>query len=213
MEVKRINYWIVVVILSLTSLWVVLFYTRDKNISQGIVKMIEVPYKIDKWQGKDIELDERILQILGTDKVILREYRTPENDVIWLYIVYCEKDRTRFRPPEYCYIGSGEAELIERDLVNIPISKESLLVNRLIFQTPNGMQMVLFWFMVNEKMFASYYKQQLYIVLNTLTGKGYQGAMVRLSSYFQTEDKEENLEKLKAFIKDLLPYLKELKER
>lgn len=207
MEIKKINYWIIVITLTLSSSWVMLFYNK-KDITQETLPLVQIPYEVNNWQGKDIELSEDIFQILGTDKVMLREYRNPEDDTIWLYLVYSEKNRTSFHPPEYCYIGGGNTELIEKDLVKIPIGEESLLANRLVFQTPRGMQMVIFWFTADKRMYASYYKQQLDLVLNTIKGKESQGVMVRLSTYVQTEDKEEEFKKMKIFIKDLIPYLR-----
>lgn len=207
MEVKKINYWIIIIILSLTSLWVMFLYAKDKDVTQGITAMIEIPYEIEDWRGKDIELDEEIFRILGTDKVILREYRTPENDIIWLYIVYSEKDRTSFHPPEYCYIGSAETELIKREIVTISLKKGKLFSNKLIFQMPKGQQMVLFWYMVDNHSFASYYRQQLHLIFNIIKGKSSQGMMVRLSSYFSQSNEEKKFSNLTNFIRDLEPYL------
>jgi EpsI family protein len=137
----------------------------------------------------------------------MREYKDEDENIIWLYLVMAERDRTSFHPPEYCYLGGGKTELLEKEVIDIALAEETLTVNKLIFQMPAGKQVILVWYMAGDKSFASFYKQQLYLVLNIIRGKESGGAMVRLSTYFSQNNKEEKLNSLKQFLKDLQPHL------
>ena len=207
MEVKKLNYWIVIIILIISLPVVFLVYKRQQPIEKTSFIPVNIPYKIDDWVGKDIPLTDKIYQILETNKVILREYKNQEGDIIWLYVVFSEKNRVSFHPPEYCYIGSGGTELIEKKVVMFPVDKKSLSVNKLTFKMPEGKQLVLFWYMAGSQTFASYYRQQLHLIFNIIRGKSSQGMMVRLSTYIQKGKKREDFKKLVSFIKNLEPYL------
>lgn len=209
MENKKINYLLVVMLLVITSILSILsFNKREDALKKEDFTMIEIPYELNGWLGKDVKLDEEVFEILGTKRIIMRQYKNSNDDIIWLYLVCSEKNRTSFHPPEYCYLGSGKNELLEKETASTEISDETLSFNRLIFQTQGGLQMVLFWFTADKEMFASYYKQQLRLLLNTIRNKKSEGIMVRLSTYFNPENEEERFEMMRLFIKDLMPYLR-----
>ena len=211
METKRINCWVVITILLLSSYWAIFFYIKSKDIDKSSVQIVQIPYKINNWQGKDVtwnqEEKERIFRILQTDKILLRTYKRPNDDNILLYIV-CSKKRISFHPPEYCYEGSG-AELSKKEIINIPIKNGTLLVNKMVFQKTESKELVVVWYMVDKQMYASYYRQQLNLILNALKGRSSRGMMVRISAYISGNDQERTLDGLKTFIGSLVPYLLE----
>lgn len=206
MEIKKINYWIVIIILIISLSIIFLLYKRQQPIEETFVIPVNIPHKIDDWIGKDIPLTDKIYQILGTNKVILREYKNQEGDIIWLYVVFSEKDRTSFHPPEYCYLGSGKTEIIKKDTITVAFDENSLSANKLVFQMARGRQLVLFWYMAGSQTFASYYRQQLHLILKIIRGKSSQGTMVRLSTYIQ-DDEEKAFKRLKLFLKSLISHL------
>jgi EpsI family protein len=205
MEIKRVNFWMVVIVLALSAIFVFSVYKKEQRIEKGEFVPFKVPESIAGWRGEKIELSEDITDILGTKKIILRQYEK-DKDLIWLYLVHSEKNRTSFHPPEYCYLGGGDYELISKEVISIPYKNDEFTLNKLIFKTSKRRQMVLFWYASGNKSFASYYKQQLNLVFNALKGKSTEGIMVRLSSYIY-DNEQETLDKLKIFLRELLPYI------
>jgi EpsI family protein len=86
---------------------------------------------------------------------------------------------------------------------------EGLLnINRLVFQTPKGRQLVVYWYQAGKRMFASYTRQQIYLALDALRNRPFKGFMIRVSTVDQQSD--ENIPTyLNNFINSLLPYLEE----
>ncbi|MCK4518614.1 MAG: EpsI family protein [Candidatus Omnitrophica bacterium] len=212
MGTKEAKYLVVIIILALSSLWVTFVLNRKGDVGRDSSKRIEIPYSLGEWNGKDADISpedsEEIYRILGTDKVILRNYVNDDGSIVQLYVVYSQKDRTSFHPPEYCYIGGGNAELIGKDLVRLSLYDGKLAVNRLIFETPRGTQQVIYWYAAGSKMYASYNKQQIRLVLDMLKGGEFQGLMVRLSSLPRADKEADDLAHFQNFANEIMPYLK-----
>jgi EpsI family protein len=214
MEKGKIKHWIVIIIFAVISLWVISYMRQPQDISQGTSFMVDLPYQLGDWQGKDASISSAEMQDiqdnLGTDKIILRHYINSKKQYVQLYIVFSQKNRTSFHPPEYCYIGSGSAELTSKKMQTINFEGRSLDINRLLFQTPKGRQLVVYWYQVGNKMFASYTRQQIYLALDALRNRPFSGFMIRLSTTDSGEGEQTPLY-IKDFITSLLPYLENAK--
>jgi EpsI family protein len=214
MEKEKLKYWIVLIVFAAVGLWVISYMMQPQDISQGTSFNVDLPYKLGDWQGKDASISgsemQDIQQTLGTDKIILRHYVNSKKQYVQLYIVFSQKNRTSFHPPEYCYIGSGSAELTSKKLQTIKFESRSLDINRLLFQTPKGRQLVFYWYQVGDKMFASYTRQQVYLALDALRNKPFSGFMIRLSTTDNSEGEETPMY-IKDFITELLPYFENTK--
>ncbi len=210
MEKEKIKYWIVIVIFAVTGLWVVSHLTKVEDVTQGSLFKIDLPYEFGGWKGKDINISDAemrdIQDSLGTDKIILRNYVNSKGEYVQLYIVFSRKNRTSFHPPEYCYVGSGGAELTSKKMVSLKLDSNSLDVNRLIFQTPKGRQLVVYWYQAGSKMFASYTRQQMHLVFDALRKREFRGFMIRVSTTDQQSNEDIPLY-LKDFITYIFPYL------
>jgi EpsI family protein len=212
MEKEKIKYWIVIILFIPVALWVLLYMNRTQDVTQGTSYQISLPYEFGDWIGKDaaistVEMQE-IQDNLGTDKIILRNYVNSKGDHVQLYIVFSQKNRTSFHPPEYCYIGSGSAELKSKEMTSLELDKKTLNINRLIFQTPKGRQLVVYWYQAGKRMFASYTRQQMYLALDVLRNRPFEGFMIRLSTVDQQSNQDIPLY-INDFITYLIPYLEE----
>ena len=212
MEKEKIKYWVVIVIFIIVGLWVISYLTKIQDITQGSSFKINLPLDFGDWKGKDANIGnaemQDIQENLGTDKIILRHYVNSKNEYVQLYIVFSQKNRTSFHPPEYCYIGSGSAELTSKKMVSLNSDSKSLDINRLVFQTPKGRQLVVYWYQAGKRMFASYTRQQMYLAFDALRNRPFKGFMIRVSTIDKQSD-EEIPKYLENFILNLLPYLEE----
>ena len=211
MEKGKIKYWIIIAMFGLIASWVAASHINaGRDVTQGSAHQIDLPYVFGNWRGEDIRISEadlrEIQDILGTDKIILRHYTNLEGDYIQLYIVFSQRDRTSFHPPEMCYLGAGSAELTSKRLVSLDLEGKPLDINRLVFQTPRSRQLVFYWYQAGKRMFASYVRQQAYLTWDILRNRPFKGFMVRLS----TTDKESGADVpgyVADFIESIIPHL------
>lgn len=212
MEKEKIKYWIVIVIFILVGLWVVSYLTKVQDITQGSSFKIDLPYEFGDWRGKDVNISDAemrdIQDNLGTDKIILRHYVNSKGEYVQLYIVFSQKNRTSFHPPEYCYVGSGSAELTSKKMVSLKFDSSSLDVNRLIFQTPKGRQLVVYWYQAGTRMFVSYTRQQIHLAFDALRNREFKGFMIRVSTIDRGSN-EDLPPYLNNFIISILPFLED----
>ncbi|MBM3254107.1 MAG: EpsI family protein, partial [Candidatus Omnitrophica bacterium] len=168
MAEKKLNFIVTVVLLTLTACSV-LFISSARKTSIINGRLLNFPMKLGNWSGKILPMDARVYQILGTDKVLFREYVNPQNEKVWFCIVYGEQNRQSFHPPEYCYLGGGNAELLDKGKVALRLNEKRIInVNKLLFQIGKYKQLVLYWFTAGNKMTENYYKQQIYFVLDEI---------------------------------------------
>ncbi len=201
---KKRNYWTVVVVFVLASLFVTrIHFSKEKRYSN--THLDNFPFEIGEWEGEDIEVDKYVTDILGTTDVLLRRYRNKEGDSLIFTIVYSGSHRSSFHPPEYCYIGGG-AHLADKGKEKIYIKEgEHLMTNKLILKYQKGMIKAWYWYSAGSDFTDNYYLQQMYFIGNVLKGKNKGGALIRVS----TEKIENNSEeKAKEFIKMALPFLR-----
>lgn len=210
MEKKEIRYWLIIVILALSAGWSVFVYSRVPDIKQEI-EPVKIPYSLSGWEGRDLPLSsqdfETIASMLETDKIMLRAYVNKAKERLMLYIVE-SKNRSSFHPPEYCYEGSGSAELIEKGINTFTIDNRQFSVYQLIYQRPNTKEMLFIWYMEGNASYESYYRQQLELVLGSIKGQLPTGRLIRISAYFSSaEGRKQAQEDLENFAGQILPFL------
>lgn len=207
MAERKVNFIIAVILLALAGCGV-LFIESLKKAPALDVKLLEFPMQVGEWTGKEMPMDKRVYEILGTDKVLLRQYTDKKDEKIWFAVVYGEQNRQSFHPPEYCYLGSGNVELLDRDKATLKLdNQKSMDVNKLIFQMGKYKQLVLYWFTAGDLMTENYYKQQIYFVMNQLRYGKSGGTLVRVSTTVINDDVKGAVERSQRFIREALKIL------
>lgn len=166
-------------------------------------KMAEFPMKIGEWQGKDLPLNERDYEILETKNLVMREYKNPKGESVYLYIIYSGDNRRALHPPEVCYTGGG-ATILEKTV--IPIT-DSLKANKFTIERKDSLHLVVYWFKSTDLNTYSYLKQQLKVVSDRLFGRKTSGAMIRVSTDIKEGGEEAALARIKSFIAQIEPLL------
>lgn len=204
---RKANFIIAIILLGLTA-WGVLFVTNLKKTPVPESKLLSFPMQVGIWTGKDMPQDKRVFEILGTDKVLFREYVNPQNEKVWLAVVYGEQNRQSFHPPEYCYLGSGKVELLDKGKVAVRLNeKDSFNANRLVFQMGKYKQLVLYWYSAGNKMTENYYKQQIYFVLDEIKYRKSSGTLIRVSTTVGNDDITQAIERCERFIREAFKLL------
>ncbi|MCK9555698.1 EpsI family protein [bacterium] len=199
---------ILIVILSLFAVAIMILYLR-KTLPPTEGKIMDFPLKVKDWQGAKEDVDQMVVDILETDKVLLTVFTSQQNKKVWFSIVYGEDNRLSFHPPENCYLGSGQTELLSKDEITLDLNGRKLEVNKRIFNTKNTKQLVLYWYMAGDREMASYYKQQFYLVLDQIKYRKSKGALIRVSSVIVNDNEEETYKILYDFLIDILPVLRD----
>ncbi len=164
------------------------------------------PKEIGEWKGEDITLSERDYEILETKNLIMRDYKNPKGDSVYLYIIYSADNRRALHPPEICYSGGG-ATILEKSV--IPITN-SLKANQFIIENKDSRQLVVYWFNSTNLSTYSYLKQQIKIVADRMLRKKTYGAMIRVSAVIKDNNVEVALGLIKAFVEKMEPGLKKM---
>lgn len=207
MAERKINFIVVLIILALNGCGV-LFIGSLKKAPVLDVKLLEFPIQVGEWAGKVMPMDKRVYEILGTDKVLLRQYADKKDEKVWIAVVYGEQNRQSFHPPEYCYLGGGNVELLDKEVSKIAIGEQKFMdVNKLIFQMGRSKQLVFYWFTAGGLMTENYYKQQVYFVMNQLKYRKSGGTLVRISTTIINDDINGAVDRCQRFILEALKIL------
>ncbi len=169
-------------------------------------KKPKLPAQLGGWNlRRELPISDDILAILGTKGAVIGEYVNEKQGKILVYILRSSSRRTSIHQPEYCYIGSGKNELLQKGTVDIQLNTgKSIAVNYLFIQTGRGFQVVTYFYTANELVSNSYNKQQFYFLLKRLKNEPVEGSLVRISKFYRKGKFEEELESLQPIVKSLL---------
>ncbi|MFH1283027.1 MAG: exosortase C-terminal domain/associated protein EpsI [bacterium] len=187
----------------------VALYLRQMEDSTA-VKVSLLPMEISDWQGNDIPLDERTYRILETKNLLMREYKSPENQSVYLYMVVSEVNRRVVHPPEVCYTGDGN-EISEKEHVevNMPGFKEPFALNSFVSMKGSMRESLVYYcYKSGDKFTTDYISQQANTVLSNVMGKYAPGALVRISIPIVNNDKEKAAQILREFSKEVFPLIR-----
>ncbi len=183
--------------------------SNDVPAQQKAVYAKQLPIFINGWSGEDIKVDDKTLEILETDDVLMRDYKKEGNPFIQLCIVYASNNRKVSHPPEVCYKGSGWS-LEEKIPVVFSIKSDEFpefSANKLILEKGDQKQLVLYWYKCNSEYAINYYKQQINIVKSEIiTGKSASG-LIRISTPIVNNDEDVAMMRVQRFSLNMLPLI------
>lgn len=155
------------------------------------------PLQVGSWQGKHLEVGQRVTDILETEAVALMEYRLNGADPVWLALVSGFGNRAAFHPPEICYVGS-HYEVLERGPIDVVLGGEKRRFMRLVIGQEQQRYEAWYWFTAGSRVTHNYYQQQAWLVLDAMHGKQPSGTLVRISTPV-TDNTEGSTQRLFAF--------------
>ena len=190
---------------SLIGLFVALgliIYLSGRPMPEVVEKrLVNLPYTIGPWVGKEFSLDKLIIDELETDVYVARNYMN-ENYLITLYIGYygTKKGGRTGHNPNSCYPSSGWSIFSDTD-TNIT---EGDIANRLIVTKGNKTQIVYHWYQDEGKIIKSGIEQNINRFINKVRFNRDEGAFVRISIYDREEGSEEALRQFGRLIMPLI---------
>lgn len=152
------------------------------------------------------EFNDTIMNILGVDNYIMREYRDQKGYSIWLYIGYYESqsEGEMIHSPKHCMPGSGWNPVQTKEVsLPDPRNENSLIViNQMLLQKGLEKQLAFYWYQGRGRIVANEYWDRGYMVLDSILKRRSDGALIRITG--SVNDLPADVEHQKEFITILL---------
>ena len=213
MENIKIRYIILSCILVFTALLVSFLNYGAYNKSEAGMRAInKIPLEFGKWQGKEVQLDNLIYEILETKSIIHRTYRSESGEDVFLSIVYYAETKVDLHAPEGCLGGKGI--LVEKTKKTISFINDNkftkLHLNQLIRKQKTHEEIIYYFYKAGHFMGESYIKLRFSLAMNKFTNQEKSGALIRVSTPVSSGDLKKSSGILVDFIAELYPYLQNL---
>ena len=145
----------------------------------------DFPETVGHWQkaGSDKILDDETLKVLRASDYLLRDFRAPDGTVANFYVGYYASQRTgaTYHSPLNCLPGSGWI-LSEPGKATIGLPDgSSFVANKYIIQNGEFRNMMVYWYQGRGRNVASEYWGKVYTVLDSVSMRRSDGAMVRVT--------------------------------
>ena len=187
----------------------------------------------DKWMGKELGLEKKVLDVLQLSDYMMRVYwpiapertdelyktnvsrrprptsqRSVKGGPLWLYVGYYESQRTgsTYHSPKNCLPGAGW-QFVESEYVKVALGKgQAQEINRVLIQKGLDQQVILYWYQDRGRVIASEYWAKGYMILDSITKNRTDGSLVRISIPVETSP-EDAYQRGLNFIQDVWPVL------
>ena len=160
----------------------------------------ELPATLNGWTAIDIEMDQDVARMLRADANVQRAYVHPLGYRIFVYIGYygTERGGTPEHTPEICYPAQGW-RIAEARRVGVGGEEDGFDVEEFIVEHAGETRLVHFWYRTPRATgITSIWKLRLHHFWGRLLTNRADGALVRLSTPFETGDLESARGKLRA---------------
>ena len=190
----------------------------------------------ERWKGKELGLEENILDVLQLSDYMMRVYwpimtssigpgaykknvnrqsasiSQPSSNTgpLWLYVGYYESQRTgsTYHSPKNCLPGAGW-QFVKSEHVRVRLGGSTeQIINRVLIQKGLDQQIILYWYQDRGRVIASEYWAKGYMIWDSITKNRTDGSLVRVSIPV-VDNPEAAYQKGLHFIQDLWPKLLE----
>ena len=158
-------------------------YLGEAHVERKELK--DFPQSIGAWQktGNDQILDDETLKVLRASDYLLRNFRSPDGQVVNLYVGYYASQRSgaTYHSPLNCLPGSGWT-LSEpgKAMVTLP-DGSGFIANKYVIQNGEYRSMMIYWYQGRGRNVASEYWGKVYTVFDSVRLRRSDGAMVRVT--------------------------------
>ena len=169
-----------------------------------------LPAQFGAWTGSDESIDQQQLDILGAGEFLLRDYASPTEPDVELFLAYYPSQRTgdTIHSPNHCLPGSGWVPTERKVILVSRPDGSSFPANRYIGSKSGQRSMVLYWFLAHDRVVASEYKAKYYLIADSIRMHRSDGALVRLiTPMYERESSDSAQQRLLDFGSRLLPIL------
>ena len=156
--------------------------------------------------GSDQTFSDAIMENLGVDHYIMREYIDIDGYPLWLYIGYYESQTEGeiIHSPKHCMPGSGWNTVLSKEkALSAPgAAYSSVNINTMLLQKGMEKQLALYWYHSRGRVVANEYLDRAYMILDSLLRRRSDGALVRITG--SGNDLENDSQKQMQFAANVL---------
>jgi EpsI family protein len=145
----------------------------------------EFPAAVGSWRqmGSDYRFDEETERVLRADDYLSRNYTGAQGRVANLYIGYyaTQRNGATYHSPLNCLPGTGWTMGEPGKIIVSPADGSAPFeANRYIIEQGSERQLLLYWYQGRGRSVASEYWGKIYTVLDSISRRRSDGAMVRV---------------------------------
>lgn len=145
-----------------------------------------VPMTISGYNGREVELDERMQRGINADAYVLRLY-SEEGESSWgvgpvrVYIAYYANQYRgkTIHSPKNCLPGAGW-EAVDAELVPVVAGASTVWVNRYLLQKDDERALVLYWYQGRGRVEANEYKVKWDLLWDAALSRRSEEALVQV---------------------------------
>jgi len=196
-----INLWIVSILL-FSSVVISYSVPRATYVGSDIISKIDVPLKVNNWQGRDVS-DQLKLDInIDTNKFIseakIIQYVNNQRDKLHFIIL----DAGNFHHPNVCFTAAGY-EIKELDDTEFTLSGRTIRAKALYTEKNQEFAVSLYWIIIDKKITYNWIEQKMKQLYFSMFNKDRIGLMVRFDIAIDKNNIDTGIIKAKQFIHDL----------
>ena len=209
----------IVALVMLASTWGFLLSLSQAEPLVPRKSFAEFPLTIgDRWQGKELGIEQAILDVLKLNDYMMRVYipqeliKDRENRKglapVYLYVGYYQSQRTgaTYHSPKNCLPGAGW-QFVDSEQVPVMVPGGGApIINKVMIQKGLDKQVILYWYQDRGRIIASEYWAKGFLVWDSMTRKRTDGSLVRISVPVGKSDEQAFAEGLE-FLRDMFPLL------
>ena len=172
----------------------------------------EFPLNIGEWRGNFGRLDKLYENTLLATDYLLSDFRKPNGEGANLFIAYYQSQRAgqSAHSPKSCIPGGGWriVEITETTIPDIAIGQSALKVNRAVVELGSHRELIYYWFQQRDRVISNEYLVKWYLMVDSLTRKRSDGALIRLATPVPPSGKIADAEKtLGELLREVAPQI------
>ena len=144
------------------------------------------PKQLGAWQqtGGDRQFDNETMAVLKASDYVLRDYRGSDGRYVNFYVGYyaSQRDGATYHSPLNCLPGAGWVMSEPGTITISPKGKAPFVANRYIIQNGDTKDLLVYWYQGRGRAVASEYWGKIYTVVDSVSMRRSDGAMVRITS-------------------------------
>jgi exosortase D (VPLPA-CTERM-specific) len=173
---------------------------------------VEFPMQLAGRQGEPMAMERQYVDVLRFDDYLLANYQGPGGPINVYAAYYRSQEKGRAtHSPKTCIPGGGW-EITSLDEVAVPghdVAESGFRANRVMIQKGEQKQVVLYWFKQRHRVVTSEYLVKFFLLVDALTMKRTDGALIRLVAAVQPGESEgaadQRVLQMAAAVQPLLP--------
>lgn len=170
-----------------------------------------LPSEFKGWRVDVRPIDPTVAEVLKADDTIVADLTAPDGAYYNVYMAYldAQRDGRSWHSPRQCIPGGGW-KIARHEIVRARTAEgKAYGVNRLLIENGENRQLVYYWYDQRGRKVANEFVMKFWLIVDAVTRKRSDGAMVRLitpvDSTMTVEEAETKLTALSARIEKFLP--------